>query len=475
VIPPAPVRSSRLSRSRSRASSGHVRPGNARSHIRIRSAWRGKGKVTLNRRRRVKARSSAVGNVGRQDREAAVRLHPLQQEVHPRCLAVPVVRVLHLGSRRAEIARRPSSKEEDDGRPPQRPSNNRLRFLLGLPDVLAHHARQVDPVQVPGAGRSRPLRRPCSWPVPLSPLNRGGGCPGPRFHPVAENPSPRTRSRRWGHLGAQTCRRQGQFSVSGSTREVPGGPVGRTRWATDSSRGPQLLTGPGPTACAASGRVPPARPARRTTEADGVACPGRTDPPAAPMSVLRVLAQGLPPGLRAARQWSGWATSKTWLGTGRSEADGPRPPSISRPPAWRLRNAGSTGSAPGRLVAVVLVRGKRATGASTDSRLTRAVRFRSISAYPAGSRARPPAGKRSLSDGVGHSATATAVGASRAGHRPAAPAGAGPPGGRTHQRRRRPDSGHRAAGGRAGSGNGLRGRIGLQHCWPDARPDGRVP
>ena len=142
MMPPVAV--SRASRSRSRSAVG-VWAGNTFARSTWRSAAPGNGNVTTNRSRRRNAWSSALSHVGRQDRQAAVGLHPLQQVVDLD-VGVAVVAVLDLAALAEQ--RVGLVEEQDRAAALSAASNSAAQVLLGLADVLADHGGQVDAVEV---------------------------------------------------------------------------------------------------------------------------------------------------------------------------------------------------------------------------------------------------------------------------------------------------------------------------------------
>ena len=85
-----------------------------------------------------------VAQVGRQDDDAVVLLHPLQQ-VADLDVGVAVVGVLDLGALAEDGV---GLVEEQDGVAVGRLVEDAVEVLLGLADVLADHRRQVDLVQL---------------------------------------------------------------------------------------------------------------------------------------------------------------------------------------------------------------------------------------------------------------------------------------------------------------------------------------
>ena len=141
MLPPATF--SCASRCGSSRSAG-VSAGKMRRQISARCAASGNGKWTTKRRRRRKAWSSALLHVGRQDRQAAVRLHALQQ-VADLDVGVAVVAVLDLA---ALAEQRVGLVEEQDRAALLRRVEDPPQVLLRLADVLADDRAQVDPVEV---------------------------------------------------------------------------------------------------------------------------------------------------------------------------------------------------------------------------------------------------------------------------------------------------------------------------------------
>ena len=130
----------------------------------------------MKRSRRRKAVVERALHVGREDRQAAIGLHALQQVVDLD-VGVAVVAVLHLA---ALAEQRVGLVEEQDRAAVLGRVEQAAQILLGLADVLADDRRQVDAVEVEPQLVARAPRPPSSCPVPLSPAN-SALMPRPRF------------------------------------------------------------------------------------------------------------------------------------------------------------------------------------------------------------------------------------------------------------------------------------------------------
>ena len=145
-----------------------VRAGKTRRQISARWAASGNGNWTTNRMRRRNAGSRRALQVGRQDGQAAIGLHPLQQ-VADLDVGVAVVAVLDLAPLAEEGV---GLVEEEDRAAVLGRVEDPAQVLLGLADVLADHAGQVDPVQVQAQARCARTSAAIVLPVPLAPAKR---------------------------------------------------------------------------------------------------------------------------------------------------------------------------------------------------------------------------------------------------------------------------------------------------------------
>ena len=165
-------------------SSGAAAREDARARCARRCAASGNGNSTTKRSRRRNARSSALLRLRGEDRQAAVRLHPLQQVVDLD-VGVAVVAVLDLA---ALAEQRVGLVEEQDRAAVLGRVEDAAQVLLGLADVLAHHAGEVDPVEVEPQLARRAPRRPSSCRCRSAPANSALITPSPRAPGAGEAP-----------------------------------------------------------------------------------------------------------------------------------------------------------------------------------------------------------------------------------------------------------------------------------------------
>ena len=228
-ISPPVSRNPAASWSRSTSGSRGASAGRQTCQMRRRSASSGNGNSTTNCSRRMNASSRLLPQVGRQDGEPVVLLHPLQQVGRPRCWRSGRGRP---GPRSAcRTARRPR-RTTGCALALGRRGEDPLEVLLGLADVLADDRGEVDLVEVQPelagddlgghglAGARRPgeqradarARRRAPARTPSSSSTR------PRWrHPVAQLAQLRQRRRRGSTMSAQP--RRGSI-LRGQRREL---------------------------------------------------------------------------------------------------------------------------------------------------------------------------------------------------------------------------------------------------------------
>ena len=118
--------------------------GNTFCHMRLRSAGPGNGKVTMKRRRRIKAVSRALFMLVARMARPRYGFHALQQVVDLD-IGVAVVAVLDL----AALAEEGVGLVEEEDRPAVlRGIEEAAQVFLGLADVFADHRREVDAIEV---------------------------------------------------------------------------------------------------------------------------------------------------------------------------------------------------------------------------------------------------------------------------------------------------------------------------------------